>query len=249
MSFIDFAWRSVRESQEKRPFVSAVIVAAGKSIRMGTGKSKQFISLCGISSIARTLSAFERSRLTREVIIVTNKFDIVKMGSIVKEFGFEKVKGIVIGGETRQRSAALGLGAIDKKTEFIAVHDGARPLVTPQCIDKVIESSFSAGAASLAVRVKDTVKIADESGMVVSTPDRQLMWAVQTPQVFAVDLYRRAMETAQCAGKDYTDDCQLIEAAGGRVQLVEGDYTNIKITTKDDIFQAEAILRARGDAF
>lgn len=248
MNFLDFAANSIKP-QHKSSFVTAIIVAAGKSVRMGIGKSKQFIPLCGIAAIARTLSAFEKSRLVREVVIVTNRFDIMKVGSVVKEFGFDKVKHIVIGGETRQQSAARGFNAISKETEFVAVHDGARPLITSSFIDKAIESAFENGAAALAVRVKDTVKIADKNGVVISTPDRQSLWAVQTPQVFGVDIYRAALEKAQRENKDYTDDCQLVEASGGRVQLVEGDYTNIKITTKDDILQAEAILRARGDAF
>lgn len=248
MNFIDLATNPAKP-QSKSAFVTAIIVAAGKSVRMGIGKSKQFISLCGIAAIARTLSAFEKSRLVREVVIVTNRFDIMRVGSVVKEFGFDKVKRIVIGGETRQQSAALGFSAVSKDTEYVAVHDGARPLITSSCIDKAIESAFESGAAALAVKVKDTVKIADKNGIVIATPDRQSLWAVQTPQVFSVDLYRSALEKAQRENQDYTDDCQLIEASGGHVQLVEGDYTNIKITTKDDIIQAEAILRARGEAF
>ncbi|HEX2938007.1 MAG TPA: 2-C-methyl-D-erythritol 4-phosphate cytidylyltransferase [Ruminiclostridium sp.] len=246
---MDFINHAKKTAANDGPYVSAIIVAAGRSVRMGTGKSKQFLSLCGIPAIARTLSAFEKSKLIREVIIVTNRFDIVRMGGTVKEFGFEKVKGIVVGGETRQQSAALGFNAIDKKSEFVAVHDGARPLVTSGCIDRAVESAFHSGAAALAVRVKDTVKIADENSIVISTPDRERLWAVQTPQVFGTDLYRCALETAVRAGKDYTDDCQIVEAAEGRVQLVEGDYTNIKLTTAEDIFQAEAIIKERGDAF
>lgn len=231
------------------PFVAAVIVAAGKSSRMGTGKSKQFLQLCGVETIARTLSAFEESRYVREVIVVTNRFDIAKIGDILGEYGFSKVTRIVIGGETRQQSAALGLKAVDKSAEYIAVHDGARPLVTSGLIDKVIETAFKTKAASAAVKVKDTLKIADEKGFVLSTPDRQRIWAVQTPQVFKADIYRDALDKAVKAGADYTDDCQLIEAADGQVFLVEGEYTNIKITTPDDVAYAEAIIRLRGDAF
>lgn len=231
------------------PFVTAVIVAAGRSVRMGTGKNKQFLQLCGVETIARTLSAFEESRYVREVVVVINRFDIGRIGEILAEYGFMKVTHVVAGGETRQQSAALGLKAVNESSEYIAVHDGARPLVTPECVDRVIETAFKTGAASAAVKVKDTLKIADENGIVQSTPDRSRLWAVQTPQVFKLDIYRDALNKAIAAGTDYTDDCQLIETAGGRVSLVEGEYTNIKITTPDDIAYAEAIIRLRGDAF
>lgn len=235
--------------KEPGPFVSAIIVAAGHSERMGTGRSKQLIPLGGIAAIARTLSAFEKSPLISEVIVVSNKIDIVRVGSIVKEFGFEKVSHIVVGGETRQKSVAIGLGAVNTEAVYVAVHDGARPLITPACIERVINGAEATGAAAAAVRVKDTVKVADENGIVVSTPDRQMLWAVQTPQVFSVELYRKALLAAQQSESDYTDDCQLIEAVGGHVQLIDGEYNNIKLTTVEDIAQAESVIRARGDAF
>ncbi len=235
--------------QGNEPFISAIIVAAGKSTRMGTGKCKQLLPLCGIAAIARTLSAFETSRYIREVILVTNRLDLHEMGSIIKEFGFTKVTKIVIGGDTRQKSAAIGLKAVNENAAYIAVHDGARPLVSAACIDRVAEGAMKNSAAAAAVKVKDTLKIADENGEVISTPNRERYWAVQTPQIFSAQLYREAFEKANASGNDFTDDCQLIEAAGGKVQLVEGEYTNIKITTSSDISQAEAIIRARGDAF
>lgn len=230
------------------PFVSAVIVAAGSSKRMN-GENKQFIPLCEIPILARTLSAFEESLHVREVVIVTKKLSFLKVASIVKEFGFSKVTNMVVGGETRQESAEFGFKAISKDAEFVAVHDGARPLITSECIDKVIEDAYEKGASAAAVPVKDTLKIADENGFVVSTPDRKSLFAVQTPQVFKVDLYAKALENAKEKNRNFTDDCQLVEAIKTPVHLVEGSYTNIKITTKEDITQAEAILRARGDAF
>jgi 2-C-methyl-D-erythritol 4-phosphate cytidylyltransferase len=246
----NYAKNLYQNKKEEGPFISAVIVAAGSGTRMGEGMNKQFVPLCGIAAVARTISAFESSRLVREIIVVTRKQDLSRMCGVVREFGFSKVTHIVVGGGTRQHSAALGLKVVDVRACFVAVHDGARPLTTAKCIDRVITCALTnGGAASAAVRVKDTVKIADENGMVLSTPDRQRLFAVQTPQVFALPLYRAALDKATQSGADYTDDCQLIEAAGGSVQLVEGEYTNIKITTAEDIPQAEAILRARGDAF
>lgn len=234
--------------QSRGPFVSAVIVAAGNSERMHD-INKIFMPLCGIPVIARTLSAFEKSSHVKEVVIVTKKANILRIASIIKEFGFSKVTNIVVGGETRQCSAKLGFKAINPDAEYIAVHDGARPLATSACIDKTIECAFDDSAAAAAVKVKDTIKIADDEGIVVSTPERSHMWAVQTPQVFKKDLYSRALEEAEKNGTDYTDDCQLVEALKVPVHIVEGEYTNIKITTIDDKAQAEAILRARGEAF
>lgn len=249
MDFIKFAKNKYFGNKEQGPMVSAIIVAAGRSRRMGTGKSKQFIQLGGVAAIARTLSAFEESTFINEVIIVTNKFDIIMMNDIVKEFGFDKVKHIVLGGETRQQSVAAGFAAVNENTAYVAIHDGARPLITPACIDRVVQKTFETGAVSAAVKVKDTVKVADENGIILSTPDRQMLWAVQTPQVFSVQIYRNALQKAQKLGADYTDDCQLIEAIGGRVQLVEGEYNNIKITTVEDIALAETVIKARGDTF
>jgi 2-C-methyl-D-erythritol 4-phosphate cytidylyltransferase len=233
---------------EIKPNVTAIIVAAGKGERLGSGLNKQFIPLCDIPVLARTLSAFESSSGITRVIVVVRGEDIVAVADIVREFGFDKVVRIVRGGETRQQSAAAGLEAAGV-TDYIAVHDGARPLVTSACIDRVVEAALEFKAAATAVRLKDTVKQTDENGIVLGTPDRSFLWAVQTPQVFETELYKKALKAAQDSGAEYTDDCQLVEIAGGRVRLVEGEYSNIKITTKDDVNIAEAILRARGEAF
>jgi 2-C-methyl-D-erythritol 4-phosphate cytidylyltransferase len=235
------------KSNEAGARVTAIVVAAGRGERMGSDIKKQFIPLCDIPVIARTLAAFQASRRVTQVIIVTGAEEIVMIADIVREFGFDKVVRIVRGGQTRQESAAAGFQAADKP-DYIAVHDGVRPLVTPQCIDRVIKQAFEVKAAAAAVRLKDTVKQCDENGNILATPDRSCLWAVQTPQVFEANLYRDALEMAQAAGKDYTDDCQLIENAGGTVRLAEGEYSNIKITTKEDVIIAEAILRARGES-
>jgi 2-C-methyl-D-erythritol 4-phosphate cytidylyltransferase len=248
LGFFNLAKNKCNMNREAGLFVSAIIVAAGRSERMGTGSSKQLISLGGITAIARTISAFEENPYVNEIIVVTNRIDIIKIGGVVNEFGFEKVKRIIVGGATRQKSVTVGFNAMSGEAAFVAVHDGARPLITSECIGRVIENAIKSGAAAAAVKVKDTIKVADENGIVLSTPERQMLWAVQTPQVFAVELYKKALEASELTGADYTDDCQLIEAAGGRVQLVEGEYSNFKITTADDITQAEAVIRARGDA-
>lgn len=233
----------------EKPFVTAVIVAAGKGERMQLEKNKQLINLCGIPVIARTLSAFEECHTVDEVVIVTNSENIVIIADIIKEFGFSKVKRVVRGGVTRQLSALEGLKCISEKSEFIAIHDGARPLISPYCIDKIVLAAFEKKAASAAVKVKDTIKIADDDGMIIATPKRASMWAVQTPQVFSVILYKDAFNKAIAENKDYTDDCQLVESFGFQIQLVESEYTNIKITTRDDVLFAESIIRARSDTF
>ena len=233
----------------EKPWVSAVVVAAGRGERMGAEVSKQLLPLCGVPIIARALSAFEGCVTVDEVVVVTRPEDLVLVADIVREYGFSKVVRIVHGGGTRQLSVKLGFEAVNEKAAFIAVHDGARPLVTPECIDRVVLRAFEKKAVTAAVRLKDTVKLADENGVVVSTPERSKLWIVQTPQVFEKDLYRAAFERAEAEGRSFTDDCQLIEHLGKSVQLVEGEYTNIKITTADDLPIAETILRARGDGF
>lgn len=234
---------------EKFPLVTAVVVSAGRSERMGAQVSKQFLPLCDVPVIARTLSAFEACVMVSEVVVVARLDDLVEVAQLVKEYGFGKVVRIVPGGLTRQQSAMAGVRAMNGETAFVAVHDGARPLVTPACIDRVVRAAFEKKAVTAAVRCKDTVKVADESGAVLSTPDRGRLWNIQTPQVFEKALYRRALEKALGENADYTDDCQLVEHDGGRVFLVEGEYTNLKITTPEDIAVAEALLRHRGDAF
>jgi 2-C-methyl-D-erythritol 4-phosphate cytidylyltransferase len=227
--------------------VTAVVVAAGSGERMNSKTKKQFLKLCGIPVIARTLSAFEESRYVSRVVVVTASEDLVDVVDIVREFGFDKVVRIVGGGATRQKSAAAGLEAAGG-CDYIAIHDGVRPLVSPKCIDRVIEAAFETKAASAAVKLLDTIKRCDENGFVIDTPDRSGLWSVQTPQVFETVLYRQALKKAEADGCDYTDDCQLVENFGRPVKLVDGEYTNMKLTTRDDMIFAEAILRTRGEA-
>ena len=227
--------------------VSAVIVAAGKGTRMGAAVNKQMLSVCGAPVIARTISPFEDCRLIDEIIIVASEKNIVPFGRIVQDYGFRKAVRIVRGGETRQRSAYEGLKAVNGRAEFIAIHDGARPLITADEIGRVARAAFEYGAAAAAVKVKDTIKIASAGGMIEKTPERSRLWAVQTPQIFSISSYREALESALRGGRDYTDDCQLLESIGKPVRLVECGYTNIKITTREDILIAESLITARGE--
>lgn len=230
----------------ERPVVAAVVVAAGSSTRMGA--PKQLIPLRGVPAIARTLMAFESAQLIDEIVIVARSEDMLPIYDICKAFEISRVTKILCGGASRQQSVFRGIVSVHETTQFFAIHDGARPLVSPPVIDRVVDAAFHAGAATAAVRVKDTVKVADERGFIRATPDRRLLWNVQTPQVFARRLYVEAMQQARAEGREYTDDCQLIERTGHPVLLCEGDYANIKLTTPEDVAYAESLLRGGLDA-
>ena len=226
-----------------RPRTAAVIVAAGGSTRMGM--PKQRIPLCGIPVLARTLRAFEDAGLVDEVVVVARRKDMADFAALCREWGIHKAVWVLPGGETRQESVARGVAAVGAGADYLAIHDGARPLIRPAVIDRVIAAAYEEGAAAAGVRVKDTVKTADSRGFITGTPDRRFLWNVQTPQVFERRLYLRALEAAQAEGLDFTDDCQLAEHIGCPVRLVEADYDNLKITTPEDVAIAESLLRSR----
>lgn len=228
------------ENRTGTPTVSAVIVAAGSGRRMG-GAAKPFLPLAGRPVLAWVLTAFEQCAPVGDIVLVTRGSEKAQAQAIAAACA--KPVRVVAGGATRQLSVCAGVKAAGGA--FVAVHDGARPLVTPRVIEDVVRAAFACRAAAAAVHVKDTIKIAGADGLVQSTPARETLWAVQTPQVFEKALLLRAFDAAEADGKDYTDDCQLIEAAGGRVRLVEADYRNIKITTPEDMDVARAFLRAK----
>ena len=238
-----FSRRRAKE-QEERPeaFVSAIIVAAGQSRRMGGDTSKQFILIDGVPVIVRTLKAFEIAERIREVVIAARQEDIPQMYALIQDYEITKVKQIITGGETRQESVFRAIAQVDENADFLAIHDGARPLIRPQEIDLAVSAAVEHGAAALGVPVKDTVKQVDADGKIVDTPERSTLWAVQTPQVFSRALYLRAAEQAGEAAAQLTDDCQLIERTGAPVYLVRGAYANLKITTPEDLLVAESFL-------
>lgn len=227
------------------PYVSAVIVAAGGSTRMNMGVCKQLIPINGIPVIAHTVLAFEQSKFVQEIIVVCREEDRQSIQSVLACFTVSKLSGYVNGGAARQESVFNGIHAVSKQAQYYAIHDGARPLIMPEDIDRVIVDAFTQKASALGVPVKDTIKIIDQDGFIAFTPERSSLWAVQTPQVFEKSLYQNAMQRALEEQAEYTDDCQLVENMGSRVHLCMGSYTNIKITTKDDIQSAEAILKSR----
>lgn len=224
-------------------FVSAIILAAGKSSRMGTDKI--LMNICGNQAILYTLQVFEKSKVIDEIIIVgteANKCEILKL---VKKNNISKFKKFAIGGQTRQESTFNGVKLCDAKASHFAIHDGARVLISDSEIERVVQKSLKKKAAVLGVPVKDTIKLIDEEGMVINTPNRSNLWAVQTPQVFEKDLYLRAMDKAKTDNLNFTDDSQLIEGINECVYMVKGLYSNIKLTTEDDIKICEKVITDR----
>ena len=217
----------------------AVIAAAGSSSRMG-GRDKLAEPLDGIPVILRTLAAVEAVPEIREIVVVTREDRVEEYRRLLGQCS--RLRAVVPGGSTRQESVRNGVRALSPDCTLAAIHDGARPLVTPEVFARCIEAARSCGAATAAVPVKDTIKLADEVGRVLDTPDRSRLWAVQTPQIFDRERYLRAAEEAERQGLSCTDDCQLFEAMGWEVQLVMGDYRNLKLTTPEDFLAAGAYL-------
>ncbi len=225
----------------EKPYVSAVVPAAGFSTRM-EGLDKQLEVLDGTPVLAHTLEALSYSDWIDELVVVTRSDMIPAVLELVKDFEILKVRSVVAGGETRQQSVWKGIQAVSPQTAYVAIHDGARPLVGQQVIAESVIEAIRYGAAAAAVPVVDTIKVANSDKMIDHTPDRSKLYAVQTPQVFRLDRYKEAMEMAKNQGKDYTDDCQMLEAIGQQVYLSSGEYTNLKITTPTDLLMAQLIL-------
>ncbi|HHV93955.1 MAG TPA: 2-C-methyl-D-erythritol 4-phosphate cytidylyltransferase [Firmicutes bacterium] len=225
--------------------VTAVVPAAGKGLRMGLeSPGKQFADLGGKPVLAHTLTALAAAEAVDGIIVVTGKEQIPLARRLVQDYPVGKVHDIVPGGDTRQESVRLGLSRVPCDTEIVVVHDGARPLVEPVLVNQVIEAAREYGAAGAAVPVKDTIKVSDEAGFVISTPSRDRLWAIQTPQAFRCELLKEAHRQAQAQGYEGTDDCMLVEKLGRPVKLVLGSYRNIKLTTPEDMIIAAALLEA-----
>lgn len=219
----------------------AIVLGAGSGTRMKTEKSKLLLDIMGKTVIERSVNAFLEISDIDEVIVTVRNEDVDAFSSILTD---ERVS-FVIGGSTRQKSVKNAVETLDDGVELIAIHDGARPFVKTEDIENAISVASEMGACAVGVPVKDTIKVIDDDNIVVDTPNRATLFAVQTPQIFKADMYKNALERAEKDGKDFTDDCQLIEYAGGRVKMVSGSYDNIKITTPEDISLAENILMKR----
>ena len=226
------------------PYCTAVIVAAGNATRMG-GTDKIMAELDGVPVICRTLEAFENAVQVDEIIVVT-RMELLEQVSALAT-AFSKVRMVVPGGDDRMQSVMNGLREASDKTRLVAVHDGARPLVTDKIIANTIAKAAKFGAAAPAMPVKDTIKVSTR-GAVDATPDRKTLFAVQTPQVFDYALLCGALESAKQKKLAITDDCSAVEAMGMPVQLTDGSEENLKITTPIDLAFAEAILKGRRNA-
>lgn len=235
--------RLFKHDKTPEPICSAVVAAAGSSRRMG-GENKLLLPIDGIPVLVRTLLVLESAQLVDEIVIATREEDLLTIGDLCKHYGIKKPVKIVCGGDTRQESVLAAALECRGDAGYIAVHDGARPLVTADMVDSVIRLAHKTNAAALAVPVKDTIKVVRD-GKVISTPARDTLRAIQTPQVFDAQLLRAALQSAVDSGEILTDDCAAVERLGKEVYLEVGSYENIKITTPEDIALAEELLRRR----
>lgn len=228
-----------RKRKEPEATCAMVVVAAGSSQRMG--QDKMLLELDGRPVLAHTLLALEHSGRVDEVVVVTREDLVGTVASLCRELGLEKVKTVVRGGATRVESARLGTMEVSQEAKLIGIHDGARPFVSQQVMERVVDKAHQTGAAAPAIPVQDTIKVAT-NGVVEHTPDRATLFAVQTPQVFDADLIRGALAKALQDNAPLTDDCSAVERLGMPVSLVEGDRSNIKLTTPADLAVARVIL-------
>ena len=226
--------------RDRGPVCAAVVAAAGSSTRMG-GQDKLLLPLGEQPVLARTLRALEACPRISEIVVVTRRENIVPIGQLCRDCGLEKVTRVIPGGATRTESVLNGVREVGDRADLVAIHDGARPLVSQALLETVLTRAAQCGAAAPAVPVKDTIKRARD-GVVVDTLDRAELFAVQTPQVFQTDLIRGALERALEEGAALTDDCSAVERLGIGVALTEGDYRNLKLTTPEDLAAAEAFL-------
>ena len=223
----------------------AIVVAAGKGTRLGGDRPKQFLQLAGVPVIIHTLKQFERSKRINEVIMVLPAEDTAGFESLAQKFELSKVRRIVAGGSTRAQSVRNGLAAI-VDAEIVAVHDGVRPLVTPEEIDEVVGAAERSGAAILTAPVADTIKRV-ESDRIVETVSRAELRRALTPQCFQFEVLKRAYEQLdelESAGVDITDESFLVERIGLKIVSVAGSARNIKITNADDIALAEVLIKS-----
>jgi len=223
--------------------IFGIIVAAGKSERMGADVDKAFLSLGTRPVLMYSLQAFEQCPLIDGVILVVRKDRLDAARGMIQMFGFSKVRKVVAGGASRQLSVMLGLDELKEDVKIVAVHDGARPCVTPALIEETILSAKRQGTGVAAVKVTDTIKEVDRGTLVARTVDRSKLWSVQTPQTFRVDWLNKAYANAKKKKLTVTDEASAVEALGEPVHLVSAPATNIKITTPADLALASMILK------
>lgn len=222
----------------------AVILGAGNSTRMKSDKSKLLLEINGKTVIERTVEVFSKSDLIDEIIVVCRESDFDSFEKVLS--GYEL--SYCFGGKTRQESVMNAVETIEEdECGLLIIHDGARPLITEREIADTVKSAKEYGAAAVGVPVKDTIKVVNGDMRITDTPDRASLISIRTPQIFDFKIYKEALALAVEQGKDFTDDCRLVENLGKPVYAVLGDYGNIKITTPEDIPAAKSILDIRGE--
>ncbi len=234
----------------KNHYISAIIAAAGMSNRMKSKINKQFININGKPILVHTLEKFQRCKYIDEIIVVAREDEInYCKKEVVKRYGFNKVTKIVRGGKERQDSVYNGILALNEKTDIVVSHDGARPFVKIKNIVDSIKGAVEYGACVVGTPVKDTIKFVKDGEEIDSTPNRDILWAAQTPQSFKREIlmegYRKAIEDNFVG----TDDSVLVERLGIQVKIIMGSYENIKITTPEDIIIAESILKDKAQIY
>ncbi len=228
--------------KERLPYAAAVIVAGGSARRFGSDKLME--DLAGLPVLVRSLLAFERCEPIDAIVVAARADRVDEVRALCGRYGVSKLSAVVPGGDTRAKSCLAGVMAVPPEAELIAIHDGARPLVTGDVILDALWTAYRHTAALPAVPVRDTIKEA-EDGVVTATPNRSRLWAAQTPQCFQADLIRAALQDAAANAPEVTDDCLAVERIGGRIYLSKGSEENIKITTPLDLKLARALLAER----
>ena len=225
--------------------IFALIPAAGMGKRMGAGQNKQYLLLDGMPILAHTLRVFQQAPFISGIYLITPEPEIpFCLSDVVERYGFSKVRAVVAGGAERQHSVLNGLTAMREigQDDLVLIHDGVRPFVPAELLQRAASAADEFGGAVVAVPVKDTVKIA-RNGIIQETPPREELWLAQTPQAFRYGLIRAAHESAAAEGFLGTDDASLLERQGFPLHIVLGDYRNIKITTPEDMLLAHAFLQ------
>ena len=224
---------------------TAIVLAAGQCKRMNSRVQKQFLELGGKPVLYYSLNCFQQSPLITDIILVTGAESVAFCKEeIVEKYGLTKVTKVIPGGKERYDSVYEGLLACEN-SDFVLIHDGARPFNTQEILERGMNGARETGACVIGMPSKDTVKVADEKGFVQETPERNLVWAVQTPQIFEYSLIRNAHEKIRCGNMEgITDDAMVVErASGAKISLAEGSYKNLKITTPEDLDIAEIFLK------
>lgn len=221
---------------------SAIIVAAGRSERMGGKMDKAFLSLGSQPVLAYSLRVFQECADIDSIVLVVRREQQVAAKGVIQLFGISKLRAIVAGGPLRQASVEQGMQALDPDTRFVCVHDAARPCVTPALLSETLRTAKRYGSGVAASKITDTVKVVERGQTVSSTLDRSKLWTVQTPQSFRYELLRKAFDELAASGAEVTDESSAVERLGEEVHLVPTTVPNIKITTPDDLRVAAALL-------